>query len=280
MKKVIVQYIRERYEFYKQDLERYKEELINLLEIIKQYANKHNKVELVKSISYYQSIVPKSNGIIEDSKIDEIDKEIIQFLKDIKESKLRQRYEHLKSIVKNLRYKVLGEAIGTLLAKYRTELVKDIFEYNANIICDLINKSTKTVIFTYLKEPVNDMKKIIESKCNVKVLVLTGETKDRENVIKKFKQDESIKVLIATYQIASVGLTLTEANTMIYADKPYREADLLQAKDRIYRIGQSNEVYIYYLKLGAKEPTFQDRVDYILKYYKQIVDEIVSGANK
>lgn len=62
---------------------------------------------------------------------------------------------------------------------------------------------------------------------------------------------DSIKLLLASIQKLSTGVTITEANTCIFLDTPYRDADFQQAQDRIYRIGQDTEVFIYVLTIDT-----------------------------
>ena len=55
------------------------------------------------------------------------------------------------------------------------------------------------------------------------------------------------KILIATPGVAKEGLTLVEANYAIFYDRDFSLENYLQAQDRIYRISQTKECYIYKL---------------------------------
>jgi len=198
----------------------------------------------------------------------EIENKIIQYIKKIK--KLGY-FKQLRSYVVALPLKAMGKAIGEIFHKRRAELTVDLFLHAKDKVKEFIKKSTKTVIFTLYESITPKLKEIIES-LGFTVEILSGKTKNRSAVVKEFQNSDTIKVLICTYQVASVGLTLTAANTVIYADFPYREADLKQALDRVYRIGQVHEVFVYYLKLKHNKPTIQDKAEEIVKFYKQIVD--------
>lgn len=47
-----------------------------------------------------------------------------------------------------------------------------------------------------------------------------------------------MSALICTYGVGSTGLTLTKSNTVILVDRPWTPGDVLQAEDRVRRIGQ------------------------------------------
>ena len=70
---------------------------------------------------------------------------------------------------------------------------------------------------------------------------------DRNSAIEKFKNEKECRVLVATPGAAKEGLTLTVANTAIFYDRSFSLDDYLQAQDRIHRISQTSECYIYNL---------------------------------
>jgi len=166
--------------------------------------------------------------------------------------------------------KVLGKAAGELIAEVTYNLAIAVPQICKNTVCKWITKSTKTLIFVKSARAAKELKDIIETQCNVRALVVTGETEDKHKVVTEFKQSDEYKVLIATYATLGAGFTITEANVVMYWDLPWREADLKQAQDRIYRIGQNKEVYMVYIKLQYKGGTIQDAIESILNYYRDV----------
>lgn len=107
----------------------------------------------------------------------------------------------------------------------------------------------------------------------------------RNRAIDDFKQDESVRILVATPGAAKEGLTLTVANHAIYYDRTFSLDDYLQSQDRIHRISQKKECYIWNL---ICEDTIDSWVDSLLQAKRlaaQLVqsdvsqDEYESAAN-
>jgi SNF2 family DNA or RNA helicase len=75
---------------------------------------------------------------------------------------------------------------------------------------------------------------------------LTGETKDREEVVAGFQAGRTPLFLISL-KAGGVGLTLTAADTVILYDPWWNPAVERQAMDRAHRIGQDRSVFVFRL---------------------------------
>jgi len=75
---------------------------------------------------------------------------------------------------------------------------------------------------------------------------LTGETRNREEVISGFQTGRAPLFLISL-KAGGVGLTLTAADTVILYDPWWNPAVERQAMDRVHRIGQDRAVFVYRL---------------------------------
>jgi SNF2 family DNA or RNA helicase len=70
--------------------------------------------------------------------------------------------------------------------------------------------------------------------------------KERQHSIDSF-QDGETKLMIAGLRAGNVGINLTRAKYVIFAELDWSPAIHLQAEDRLHRIGQKSTVFAYYL---------------------------------
>ena len=61
---------------------------------------------------------------------------------------------------------------------------------------------------------------------------------ERISVVDQFEQDDSIKVMLLSTKVGSLGLNLTSADTVIFLELDWNPQVDLQAMDRVHRIGQ------------------------------------------
>ena len=141
--------------------------------------------------------------------------------------------------------------------------VKDIMEIEESVVVFCHHK----VIHKLLHESLQDF---------FPVSIIGGQSDSlRQDQIDKFQKGES-KLMIAGIRAGNVGINLTKAKYVIFAELDWSPAIHRQAEDRLHRIGQKNTVFAYYL-IG--NGTLDDHVASILvdKSYEidAIMDETV-----
>jgi SNF2 family DNA or RNA helicase len=75
---------------------------------------------------------------------------------------------------------------------------------------------------------------------------LTGETKQRADIVRRFQAGE-VPLFLISLKAGGVGLNLTAADTVIHYDPWWNPAVEAQATDRAHRIGQDKPVFVYKL---------------------------------
>ena len=148
--------------------------------------------------------------------------------------------------LKKTRNMVLGRK-GTLECYTLTSKAKinGVKEY----ISDIIDAKEKFIIFAYHYEMLNSLEELCKNK-KIDYIRIDGNTKQesRYEYVKKFQQLENYKVAILSIIAASNGITLTAAHMVIFAELTWTPSIMIQAEDRVHRIGQKSEfVDIQYL---------------------------------
>ena len=100
---------------------------------------------------------------------------------------------------------------------------------------------------------------------------------DRQDNIRKFQNNSNCRFLIGTPQTGGYGITLTQANTVIYISNGYDLEKRLQSEDRAHRIGQKKNVT--YIDLIA-EDTVDEKIVKALRNKINIASEVMGEELK
>jgi len=143
-----------------------------------------------------------------------------------------------------------GAAISTARRLYAIAKA----EKAASYLCELIESTDKPlVVFYHHKEVLDTLK------AHLPAPHIAGDTPqpDRARLVSEFQSGRH-KVLYLSLTAASVGLTLTAADTAVFVEFDWVPANLIQAEDRINRIGQvAKTTYYHYL-------TANDRIEKLI----------------
>lgn len=189
---------------------------------------------------------------------------------------LKDKFKHCKSAIKYLDMKIQGEVLG-YLGTLRAEMTSALL--HAIDIEEMIESAIKkTIFFTSFVDTVEQCAEIVKSKGYEPCLVYGATSKDVPALLNKFRKDKKVNPLIATMQTLATGVTLVEANQVIFVNRPWRQADYQQSSDRCYRIGQDTECFIKTLTLDTgEEPNLSTSMKDILDWSKSMTDAIVDG---
>jgi hypothetical protein len=97
----------------------------------------------------------------------------------------------------------------------------------------------------------------------------------RYDFVKMFNTDESTRVAILSMTAAGVGLTLTAACHVIFAELFWNPGTLLQCEDRAHRIGQKRAVTIQYI---VAKDTFDEQLWELIEKKMGILGTIFDGV--
>jgi len=109
-------------------------------------------------------------------------------------------------------------------------------------------------------------------------VMIVGETPvtERAELVKKFQEDDSIRLALGTTQCMGEGITLTAASNVVMCDRWWSPAVNVQAEDRLHRIGQKNAVQVI---LPVIEDSIDSSFDKILEGKKKFSTEFLNDRD-
>lgn len=122
--------------------------------------------------------------------------------------------------------------------------VDAVIEYVSNVL----EKNIKFLVYAHHAIMIDSLEDFLRKK-NVGFIKIDGSTpsSQRQPLCDTFQTNDSVRVALLSLTAASTGLTLTAGKAVIFAELYWNPGTLLQAEDRIHRIGQSCSVDIHYL---------------------------------
>jgi SWI/SNF-related matrix-associated actin-dependent regulator 1 of chromatin subfamily A len=150
------------------------------------------------------------------------------------------------------------------LTKVRQIIADEKISQTIELAENIIEQDKKVIIFCNFTDSLN---KITEHFGKIAVK-LDGSCSQiqRQNSVDQFQDNPKIKVFVGNLKAASVGITLTASESIIFNDISFLPSDMAQAEDRAYRYGQKCNVLVYY-------PIFQNTIE-------NIIYEIVNNKKK
>jgi SWI/SNF-related matrix-associated actin-dependent regulator 1 of chromatin subfamily A len=153
--------------------------------------------------------------------------------------------------------------LQTLVAQGKQEAVGDWIE-------NFLASGEKLVVFAMRKEMVNYLsKRFAAPKIDGSVPAAR-----RTELVHKFQTDPTVLLMVLQVKAGSVGITLTAATNVAFAELPWDPADCEQGEDRVHRIGQLDAVNCYYLI--ARE-TVEEYVYRVLESKRLIMNRVNTG---
>ncbi|MHB8501147.1 MAG: SNF2-related protein [Candidatus Acidiferrales bacterium] len=133
------------------------------------------------------------------------------------------------------------------------------------------------------------LKRVIEFDFGIDVDILNGQVtrqgstkglkNTRKDIVSCFRNSKGFNAIVLSPEVAGVGLTLIEANHVIHYGRWWNPAKEAQATDRVYRIGQTKDVHVYYPI--AKDPrglfdTFDEKLDAVIRRRRDLASEFLA----
>lgn len=277
----VKKFVEERKKYYDQSTKQFEQDYLAGLKYFTS-TSQFNKSDYNKYLNIVEAIKKKKYGSWEEK--GRLMKEANLYEKTVilptLPSELKNRFKKAKSVYKYVDMVMLGEVIGNLLTRLRAAMYSEMFKHGP--IKDIIQKAIKkTIIFTTFTDVVEAAAKSARDDWGMNPSIIYGKTsKDTPAILKEFKQNPNKNPLICTMQTMATGVTVVEANTVIFVGQGFRSVDKKQAYSRVYRIGQTDDVYIYTLILDTgSEPNLSTRLEDIVSWSQQMFDAVVGDVD-
>ncbi len=140
-------------------------------------------------------------------------------------------------------------------------------------IDNYLQSNDKLVVFCTHKEASAAIMKKFKK---IAVLVDGSVTKSnaRQEAVDSFQKDKNTRLFVGSISAAGVGLTLTASQDICIMELPWSPGELIQAEDRVHRIGQNREVTVYYLMAHS---TIDYKIQNVLNKKSRIINQVLDG---
>lgn len=138
---------------------------------------------------------------------------------------------------------------------------------------DLFDNFSKVVVFCHHHDVIDGIKEALPPPGWV---VLDGREQPaaRQNAVDRFQTDPTVRLFIGSIRAAGLGITLTAANVVCFAELDWTPAAMVQAEDRLHRIGQEDKVLVQHLVIDG---SIDQRMSEILISKAEMIDRILDG---
>ncbi len=146
------------------------------------------------------------------------------------------------------------------------------FESVIHTLENVFQRGNKVLVFSQFVKQLVLFKQYFD-KHGIGYAYLDGSTKNREEVVKQFRQDEDTRLFLISIKAGGVGLNLVEADYVFILDPWWNPAVEQQAIDRTHRIGQTRNVFIY--KFITKD-TVEEKILALQNRKKTLADTLIT----
>ena len=146
------------------------------------------------------------------------------------------------------------------------------FEALKLMIEEIIAENHKVLVFSQFVKMLHIIRDYLEEQA-IEFTYLDGSTKNREEVVDKFQNDEDIRIFLISLKAGGVGINLTAADYVIHYDPWWNPAVEMQATDRAHRIGQDKKVFAY--KLITKD-SVEEKILKLQEQKKALVKNLIT----
>lgn len=158
-------------------------------------------------------------------------------------------------------------------ARHRTALAK--VPFVVDFVNSVLEEKDKVVVFAYHRDVVDALMDAFDG---VAVKLVGGMSeKKKDEAVTRFQTDPKVRVFVGNIIAAGVGITLTAADTVVFAELDWVPGNISQAEDRCHRIGQLNTVNVYHIVI---DKSLDARLANTLIEKQKVMDKALNTKSK
>lgn len=155
-----------------------------------------------------------------------------------------------------------------LLRKY---IAMETIPETISLVDEVIEQGHKVIIFTCFTDELHALAEHYGNNCVIHYGELNE--KEKQKSVDKFQMEGGPMVFIGNIISAGVAITLTRSTYVVFNSFDWVPGNSEQAEDRSYRLGQKNNVTVYY---NLFENTIVSKMWHTLNRKKNIISQIMS----
>lgn len=165
-------------------------------------------------------------------------------------------------------------------------------QISLKLLHDIQSKGEKVIVFTEKRKMQFILNQVFKQEFGINADIVNGDVPStsnyhdskvtRQQMVDNFQSIPGFNIIIMSPIAAGFGLNVIGANHVIHYSRHWNPAKEQQATDRVYRIGQTKDVHIYYpiatLPTGGR--SFDEILDGRLAQKKALSDDIMFPSEK
>ncbi len=139
------------------------------------------------------------------------------------------------------------------------------------LLSEALESDQKVVIFSQFLPMLTIIESYLKKK-GIGFAGIKGSTKNRQQEIRRFREDPSCVIFVASLLAAGVGIDLSCASIVIHYDRWWNPAKENQATDRVHRFGQNRGVQVF--KLVTKN-SVEEHIHNLIEKKKGLIEDTI-----
>ena len=145
------------------------------------------------------------------------------------------------------------------------------WELFQELLFESLDSGQKVVVFTQFLGMIAMMERLLTD-LDVGFATLTGSTRNRGEVIRRFNEDQDCRVFLGSLKAGGTGIDLVAGSVVVHYDRWWNAAREDQATDRVYRIGQKRAVQVFKL---VTEGTLEEKISAIIDRKRRLMENVM-----